>query len=41
MARNRFANQFLAYLWGIETDQGGLDYAPSGKFLAYLWGIET
>ena len=33
--------QFVAYLWGIETD----NYSTKGfnwfRFVAYLWGIET
>jgi len=33
--------EFLAYLQGIETDEGGNEFEITRKFLAYLQGIET
>ncbi len=32
---------FIAYLWGIETDEALGSKATIILFIAYLWGIET
>ena len=35
------STEFLAYLWGIETQNWKALYEWMDMFLAYLWGIET
>ena len=33
--------EFIAYLWGIETELIYANDKKNSKFIAYLWGIET
>ena len=32
---------FIAYLWGIETQETSVHIVMYKEFIAYLWGIET
>jgi len=35
------SNQFLPYLWGMETEGDAQKHDTGTKFLPYLWGMET